>query len=335
MTMKRLHNLLLMMTIPLLLVTACAPSSPMGSAPAEDTLPTEDTAPTEETIIAISGAFALFPIVTLWAEQYQAIHPHVQFDIQAGGAGKGMTDVLSGAVDIAMVSREIRAEEASQAAFDVPVTIDAVIGTFNAGNPYREQILAQGITPEAGAALWLTGEITTWGQLLGMDATDTINVYTRSDAAGAAEQWSLYLGGKTQEELLGTAVNADPGLAEAVRQDVLGVGYNNIGFAYDPTTLEPLEGLEILPLDLNGDGQISEDEDFYGTRDELTAAIADGRFPFPPARVLYLVTKGEPSEVVSDFYHYILTEGQTLVSNAGYVSLSDAQIADALALIEE
>lgn len=327
--MRRLHNLLLMMTIPLLLVAACAPSNPTGRAPAEGIVPTE------ETIIAISGAFALFPIVTLWAEEYQATHPYVQFDIQAGGAGKGMTDVLAGAVDIAMVSREIRAEEASQAAFGVPVTIDAVIGTFNAGNPYREQILAQGITPEAGAALWLTGETTTWGQLLGTDATDAMNVYTRSDAAGAAEQWSLYLGGQSQEELLGTAVNADPGLAEAVRQDALGVGYNNIGFAYDPATLEPLVGLEILPLDLNGDGQISEDEDFYGTRDELTAAIADGHFPFPPARVLYLVTKGEPSEVVSDFYRYILTDGQALVSDAGYVSLSDAQIADALALIEE
>jgi phosphate transport system substrate-binding protein len=324
--MNRLPYHLSLLLALLLVLTACGPSEGASG---------EAAAAGEETVIAISGAFALFPIVTVWAEQYQAGHPNVQFDIQAGGAGKGMTDVLAGAVDIAMVSRELREEEATQGAVGVPVTIDAVIGTFNANNPYVDQILAQGVTPEKGAAIWLSAETTTWGQLLGTDATDAINVYTRSDAAGAAEMWVKYIGGETQEELGGTAVNADPGLAEAVRQDTLGVGYNNIGFAYDPSTLEPVEGLQILRLDLNGDGQISEDENFYATRDQLTAAIADGRYPFPPARVLYLVTKGEPSEVVLDFYRYVLTDGQALATDAGYVQLNAEQLAAAQALVEE
>lgn len=342
MMMKQRLTILSTLLIVLTLLAACASSSAPAAAnqPGADTSAAgeqaaEEEAAGEQTVIAISGAFALFPMVTVWAEAYQAAHPNVQFDIQAGGAGKGMTDVLAEAVDIAMVSREIREEEIAQGAFGVPVTIDAVIGTFNANNPYRDQILAQGITSESGAAIWLRGETTTWGQLLGTDASDPINVYTRSDAAGAAEMWAKYLGGEAQEELLGTAVNADPGVAEAVRQDPLGVGYNNIGFAYDPSTLEPIEGLQILPLDLNGDGQISEDENFYETRDTLVAAIADGRFPFPPARVLYLVTKGEPSDAVSDFYRYILTDGQALVLDAGYVPLSEDELAAALALIEE
>ena len=329
--MNRLPYSLSVLIVLLLLLTACAPAVAPATGGAASAAAVTD----EETVIAMSGAFALFPIVTVWAEQYQAAHPNVQIDIQAGGAGKGMTDVLSGAVDVAMVSREIREEEAAQEAFGVPVTIDAVIGTFNGDNPYRDQILAQGINPETGAAIWLTGDTTTWGQFLGTDAADPINVYTRSDAAGAAEMWAKYVGGQAQEELGGTAVNADPGLAEAVRQDTLGVGYNNIGFAYDPNTLEPIAGLQILPLDLNGDGQISEDEDFYGTRDQLTAAIAEGRFPSPPARVLYLVTKGKPSAAVADFYRYILTEGQALVGDAGYVLLNAEQLAAAQAILEE
>jgi phosphate transport system substrate-binding protein len=261
----------------------------------------------------------------------------VDFDIQAGGAGKGMTDVLAGAVDIAMVSREVREEELAQGAYGVPTTIDAVVGTFNAANPYAAEILAKGVTPESVAGIWINGETTTWGQFLGNDATDVtdaINVYTRSDAAGAAEQWVKFGGGAAQEELLGTAVNADPGLAEAVRQDPLGVGYNNIGFAYDPTTLLPIEGLQILPIDLNGDGQISEEENVYESRDELAAAIAAGVYPSPPARVLYLVTKGEPSEVVLDFYRWILSEeGQALVPQAGYVKLNAEQLAAAQELV--
>ena len=273
-------------------------------------------------------------MVTAWADEYVKQNPNVQFDIQAGGAGKGMTDVLSNAVDVAMVSREIRPEEKDQGAYGIPVTIDAVVGTVNANNPYLEELLSKGITPETGGRIWLTEEIQTWDQLLGNGATDKINVYTRSDASGAGEMWAKFLGGTAQEELLGTAVNADPGVAEAVRQDPLGVGYNNIGFAYDLGTGKPIEGLRVIPLDLNGDGQISPDEDFYATKDEIVKAIGDRVYPFPPARELYLVTKGAPNPAVASFIDWILTSGQDMVTPAGYVKLDAAKIQGALDLLK-
>lgn len=288
----------------------------------------------EPVTISVSGAFALFPMMTVWADEYMKENPHVQFDLQAGGAGKGMTDVLAGAVDVAMVSRAIRPEEQQQGAFGVPVTIDAVVGTFNANNPYLDEILKQGITPEKAGQIWLTGEIKTWGDLLGNGSAEPINVYTRSDAAGAAEMWARYSGGAAQEELLGTAVNADPGLAEAVRQDPLGVGYNNIGFAYDLGTGQPVDGLRVLPLDLNGDGQISAEEDVYAAKAEVASAIATRDFPFPPARELYLVTKGAPSPAVASLIQWILTQGQDYVTAAGYVKLDDASLQAAQELLK-
>ena len=191
--------------------------------------------------------------------QYSLATPGIRFDITGGGAGKGITDMLSGVADIAMVSRELKQEEIDQGAFGVPVTIDAVVATINANNPHLDEILAHGLTPEAAAAIWMSQEMTTWGQFLGTDAAEAITVYTRSDSAGAAEVWAKYMGGSVQEDLIGTAVNGDPGLAEAVRQDELGIGFNNIGFAYDLSTGNQLDGLRVVPLDLNGDGQISDD----------------------------------------------------------------------------
>lgn len=289
----------------------------------------------DETTVSVSGAFALFPLMTVWAEQYQAANPGVRFDIQAGGAGKGMTDMLSGVADIAMLSREMRPEEANQGAFAVPVTIDAVVPTINAANPYADALLARGLTPETAAAIWLSGGETAWGDVLGNGATEAINVYTRSDAAGAAEVWAQYMGGGSQEELHGTGVNGDPGLAEAVRQDPLGIGFNNVGFAYDPATGAQIDGLRVVPLDLNGDGQIGPDESFYDSREALVSAIAAERYPFPPARVLYLVTNGAPSPAIVDFYRWVLGDGQALVHDAGYVNLSEGRLREALGLLEE
>lgn len=313
-----------------LVVAGCAPAAGQPAQTAEQAAPAE-----AETTISVSGAFALFPLMTIWAEEYAKIDPGVRFDVQAGGAGKGMTDMLTGAADVAMLSREARQEELDQGSFLVPVTIDSVLGTVNAGNPHLSDLHAKGITPQSGAGVWITEAAKTWGELLGTDAADPIHVYTRSDASGAAEQWARFLGAEAQEELKGTAVNGDPGVAEAVRQDQLGIGYNNVGFAYDPATGAPIEGLAIVPIDANGDGSISADENFYATRDEFTAAVADGRYPFPPARVLYLVTKGEPSPAIAAFYRWVLTDGQQYVQPAGYVALTQDRIDEALASLGE
>lgn len=323
--LPKLYRIVLL-TLVLGMLAACGGGGSAGSGSAAQTGGQQET-------LSISGAFALFPMVTLWAEEYQKVNPNVRFDIQGGGAGKGMTDVLAGAVDIAMVSRELRPIELEQGAYGVPVTIDAVIGTLNANNPHLERIQTQGISRETAIGIWMTGDVTTWGQALGIDDETQINVYTRSDASGAGEMWSMFLGGDSQEDLLGTAVNADPGLAEAVRQDPLGVGYNNIGFAYDQTTELPIAGLQIIPIDLDGDGRLSDEESFYTTRDQLTAAIAAEVYPFPPARVLYLVTKGEPSPTIIDFYRWILNEGQAFVPDAGYVRLNEARLNEALSLL--
>jgi phosphate transport system substrate-binding protein len=67
--------------------------------------------------ITISGAWALYPMMMRWSEEFTRSYPDVQFDISAGGAGKGMADALAGAVDIGMVSREIHPEEIDKGAF--------------------------------------------------------------------------------------------------------------------------------------------------------------------------------------------------------------------------
>ncbi|MCL4806061.1 MAG: substrate-binding domain-containing protein [Anaerolineae bacterium] len=327
-------TILLVLMMPTLALVACGGAS--GQTTSEQPATGATAGGGEPRTIAVSGAFALFPMMTVWAEQYTALNPNIRFDVQGGGAGKGMTDVLAGAVDIAMVSREIRPEETGQGAFGVPVTIDAVVPTANANNPHLAELLATGLTPETAAAIWMGDQPTkTWGQLLGSDATDAITVYTRSDAAGAAEVWAKYLGGSVQEDLRGTAVNGDPGLAEAVRQDKLGIGFNNIGFAYNLETGAQLDGLVVIPLDLNGDGAISDDENFYETKDAIAAAIAARTYPYPPARELYLVTKGEPDADIAAFYKWVLTEGQALVPDAGYVNLNAEQIDAALGLLGE
>ena len=98
--------------------------------------------------VSVSGAFALFPLAVEWKEAFEAAHPGVRIDVSAGGAGKGMTDILNGMTDFAMLSRELHEEEEQRGAIAFTVGRDAVIPVISAANPFREELLRRGITAD-------------------------------------------------------------------------------------------------------------------------------------------------------------------------------------------
>jgi phosphate transport system substrate-binding protein len=281
--------------------------------------------------ISISGAFALYPMTVKWAEEFRKIHPDVRIDISAGGAGKGIADALNGMVEIGMVSREIYPEEMKKGAFPIAVTKDAVVAVVSEQNPCLKEILAKGLKKEVCSNLWITGKVKGWSQVAGVKSTAPVHVYTRSDACGAAEMWAKYFG-KKQEDLLGVGVFGDPGLAQAVKKDPLGIGFNNIGYAYDAGTKMQVKGLRVVPLDLNNNGKIDADENFYNSLNDLIAAVASGKYPSPPARELFFVLKGNPknNKLLTEFIRWVLTDGQKFVHEAGYIALPKEKTAGEL-----
>jgi len=275
-----------------------------------------------DTNISISGAFALYPLMIEWTTKYHSLHPNIKFEVSAGGAGKGMTDALNNLVDIGMVSREIFAEEIDKGAVWVAVAKDAVVITINSDNPVIEDLNEMGITKDKLISIFINKDITTWGELVNKsEITDTINVYTRSDACGAAVSIAQYMG-YNQEDIKGTGVFGDPGLIEAIKNDKYSIGYNNVNYVYDITTNIPINGVTVVPLDINGNGQIDFQEDFYNSRDLIIDAIAIGSYPTPPTRDLNLVTKDKFEGEVFEFIQWILTEGQDMASEFGFVPLS-------------
>lgn len=316
-SLARVLSLILLLTLGIPLLAACQGSTPQGQ---EDAF---------KGTITISGAFALYPMMQRWAEEYQAIHPDVTFDVSAGGAGKGMADTLAGAVDIGMVSREITSDEEGKGAYAIPVTKDAVFPTVNAQNPVLADLLGHGVTREAFIGIFITGEIKTWGQVVGRpEITDEIHVYTRSDSCGAAETWAKYLGQK-QENLLGIGVSGDPGLLEAVAKDPFGIGYNNLNYAYDAASGQPVAGTSPLPIDVNENGQ-ADAEEILKAKADAVDAVATGKYPSPPARPLYLVTNGKPGGATQAFLEWVLTDGQKFIDEVGYIQLPPEQIEAAL-----
>ncbi len=324
-----------------LLLSACgsaATPAPIEAAvPAETAAPGSTEAPAAEQLsgtITVSGAFALYPMMTVWADEFTKLHPDVQFDVQGGGAGKGMTDTLAGAVDIGMISRKIKPEEEAQGAFWVAVAKDAVFPIVSKDNPALADLNAKGISQDTFKKIFITGEIKTWGEVVGKpEVKDEIHVYTRSDACGAGDQWALFSGGKVQADIQGIGVNGEPALVDTVVKDPLGIGYSNLNSVFDMTNGKLVDGAVVPPIDINGNGQADANE-YYQTKDEAVKVIADGTYPSPPARFENLATKGKPTGLALAFIQWILTDGQDMLDQAGYVKLTPDQQAESLAKLK-
>jgi phosphate transport system substrate-binding protein len=325
---RRLHeiSILFIITVVLLHGLLCGFIETSEAAPVDNSRTVS-----VEGRIRVSGAWALYPMMVKWAEEFKKIHPKVRIDVSAGGAGKGIVDALAGLVDIGMVSREIRPEESRQKAFHVPVVKDAVFPTINQNNPVLNELMKKGLKKNVFVDLWISGHAMNWGDLAGVANNQKVRVYTRSDSCGAAETWAKYLGGQ-QEDLKGVAVYGDPGVAEAVRKDASGIGFNNLNYAYDLKTGKPVSGLQIVPIDVNENGKIDPSERLR-TKQEAIHAVVSGIYPSPPARDLYLVSKEAFKGPAKEFVRWILSDGQKYVEEVGYLKINTAQIKDAMSKI--
>ncbi|SFC08876.1 phosphate transport system substrate-binding protein [Parapedobacter composti] len=277
--------------------------------------------------VSISGAFALYPLAVMWSEEFKAIYPDVRFNISAGGAGKGIADALSGMVDIGLVSRDVHEQEFDRGAYVVHVAKDAVVGTVSARNPNLDAILARGLTQEELQKIFVTGTVSRWNEVDPSFTAHDLHVYVRSDAAGAAETWAAFFG-KSQEDLRGIGIFGDPGVVQAIQQNPLAIGFNNINYVYDLKTRKQVADIRVIPIDVDGDGTIGPDEAFYGSIDSLTDAVARGAYPAPPARNLSFLIKGKPEDVVVvEFIRFVLTKkSQSILLENGYIPLNDEQL---------
>lgn len=275
--------------------------------------------------ISISGAFALYPIVVLWSEDFKNKHPNVRFNISAGGAGKGIADVLTDMVDIGLVSRDLHDQEIQKGAFPIFVANDAVLATYNPAHPNAQLIQTRGLTRSEFEKIFISQRYKNWNEIDTRFDDIPIRTYIRSDAAGAAETWAKYLG-ESQEDLKGIGIFGDPGLAQAIKDSPTAIGFNNINYVYSLDTKKTADKIGVIPIDKNENGKIDPEENYYSTLDKLTDAVATGQYPSPPSRPLaFVIKKNSNSSLIKEFIRFVLAQNQQryLLEN-GYVPLNDS-----------
>jgi len=250
------------------------------------------------------GSDTLVNLALAWAEEYTGHRPDVRISVTGGGSGTGIAAMINGTVDIANASREMKdAEiEAAQANGIDPkefvVARDAIAVVVNPQNPVEHLTIQQisGI---------YTGRVTRWNEVGGEDRP--IVLLSRESNSGTYVYFleNVIRKGGNSVDLFSPDTLLMPsseGISSEIRQNPNAIGYDGLGYVTPDQ--------KVVAIGLTDEGPF--------VRPSLET-VNDGSYPI--SRPLYMYTAGEPSGVIRQYLDWILTDGQTIVAQQGFVPL--------------
>jgi phosphate transport system substrate-binding protein len=273
----------------------------------------------------ISGAYALYPLVSKWASEFMALNPDVKIEVTVTGTGQGIFDLISGKVKLAMISRPLSDEERDSGIWNVPVAKDGVAPIVNQKNPYLRNLLNHGLSTDKLQKVF-TGKPMLWGELLDTTGNEKVAVYSRADESGAADVFASFLFRKASD-LVGTLVTGDDEMIKSIEENRLAIGFCNVSYAFDLVSGERKEGIQIIPFDLDFDRRIDRKEVPFKNIETAHRAIWLGIYPEALCRELSVGSIGKPTEpAIIEFIRYMLSDGQKNVREQGLCQLNDVYI---------
>jgi phosphate transport system substrate-binding protein len=278
----------------------------------------------------ISGAFAVYPVISRMADEFMLIHPGVRIEVKRAGTGEGITDLLTGKCQLAMISRPLDEEEINAGILLIPVAKDGVAPIINQGNPNIDKIMSQGLSPDELMQIFSSGMQLSWGEVLGTDSKDKITVFIRADESGAADVMAQFIY-KKSSDLRGIGVNGDYEMIKSVQENPTAIGFCNFSYAFDTTSGERIKDIQIIPVDLDFDNKIDRVEVPFINLAEAHRSLWLGFFPDQLCRELSLGSMGKPTDpAVLEFLYYVLGEGQSNVKQSGLCPLNNVYLRYAL-----
>jgi phosphate transport system substrate-binding protein len=230
--------------------------------------------------ITASGSTALQPLVDAAGKAYVKACPAATIQVQGGGSGTGLTQVLQGAVQIG--DSDVTAESKLQPA-DAATLVDhqvAVQGWIMVNNPDVTGVT--NLTTDQATKIW-TGVTTNWKDVGGPDMKIVLILRPASSGTRATFK-KIVLGGAA--EASGQALTEDSN--GAVTTAVTGTPGSTsvIGFAYYQQNKSGLTGLQL-------DGV-----------DATVANLANGNYKLQAVGHMY--SKGQPDGLTKAFLDYML-----------------------------
>ena len=201
---------------------------------------------------------------------------------------------------------------------------DVVIPVISESNPFFNDVLHTGISPEKYTALMTADENYTWGKLLGTTSTVPLTVLLAGD--NNINSYVAHFANTEPDKLHVTTVASPADLLEAIRKDPGTIGFCRLADITDKNSQAFLSGYQIIPIDVNNNGQSDYFEQFYGDYSSFNRGVYIGKYPKTLCNNIFVVASSQPAGGAGPaLLSYILVDGQPMIASSGYTALAEGE----------
>jgi phosphate transport system substrate-binding protein len=262
--------------------------------------------------VIITGTRFTYPIIEKWIAEFKKTHPDVNIALAPLGT--------SGAdsANLKIVSHDLVTTDLKEGDAYIAVAKYGLLSIANSKSPLVGYYKNRGLQEADINKLFFT------------DNTGTIKnyvVYTRQQKSCAPISFANNYG-HSFDDLSGTKIQGDDkALLYALKKDSLGISYNNLGYVYDVNTRKIVDNIAVLPVDLNHNGKIDSDEQFYNSLDEVIAkyeTIQNKLLATEDVNVIYSQKSANPN--IQLFLNWVLTDGQKYNHAVGFLNFNSIEL---------
>lgn len=147
-------------------------------------------------------------------------------------------------------------------------------------------------------------------------------VYTPMPQSLTAEAFSEFYN-KQSTDLKGVYVSGGhEHLLSAILQDPDAISYILSSHIFDFETRKPIEGLKVLPVDLNNNGRLDKNEQIFDNLDLILQYFEETQNPVIPSVNISLALSSEnlTNPEINNFLKWIKSDGQDINQQLGFIS---------------
>lgn len=270
-------------------------------------------------VINVNGSSTVFPITRAVAEKFHALHRDVKPQVGTSGTGSGFDLFARGEIDINDASRPIKQTEADRCAengiefIELKIAIDGLSVMVHPENGWCDCLSVEELR-----AIWHPdSNISKWSEVNSDWPDEEIILFGPDTQSGTFDYFT--------EEICGEAGASRPDYTPSKDDNVLVRGISEergalgyFGYAYYVENQDSLKLVGVSPEGESGNCVIP------------TAETIESGVYRPLSRPLFLYvsksTLNRPE--MRQFLNFYLQEGQDLVSEVGYVRLSESVLAE-------
>ena len=293
----------------------------------------DDIVITSSDTIIISGAYALAPLAMEWSKAFRQIYPEINIKIREIGTGQGLIDIINKQSNLAMISRDFSPDEKIDSMWKTAVARDAVVPIINKHNPYYDELMSKGLNTAELLEIFTSKKPLNWGKYTNILNNNKIKVFVRKDNSGAAEVFANFLH-CTQNDLSGVKLVGDISMIDAIKENIYGIGFCNLNYCFNKKDGQAIDGIQILPIDLNFNGRIDWKEQMADSLSAFQRNIWTLKFPRNLCRTLFFISNEKPTSEIRLFLKWVLTDGQAYVTENAYTKLNSAEVVYNLKTLE-